>query len=42
MHYQYYVKQLAIKIPKYHNSYNTDPSGPIFLQNMQCLMIMVW
>ena len=26
-------------ITKWHNSYNTDPLAPIFLQNMQCLMI---
>ena len=42
IHYQYYVKQLAIKSTKLHNSYNTDPSVPIFLQNMHCLMVKVW
>ena len=25
-----------------HNSCNTDPSAPIFLLNMHCLMVMVW
>ena len=27
---------------KVHNSCNTDPSAPIFLSNMHCLMVMVW
>ena len=42
MHYQYYGKHIAIKITKWHNSCNTDPSAPIFLQNMQCLVVKVW
>ena len=33
---------LTIKITKWHNSYNIDPSAPFFLQNMQCLMVKVW
>ena len=31
MHYQHYGKQLTVKITKWHNSYNTDPSAKIFL-----------
>ena len=42
MHYQYYGKHLAVKITKWHNSCNTDPSAPFFLQNMQCVMVKVW
>ena len=38
MHCLYYGKHLAVKITKWHNSCNTDPSAPIFPQNMQCLM----
>ena len=30
------------KITKWQNSCNNDPSAPIFLQNMHCLMVMVW
>ena len=33
---------LLIKITKWHNSFNIDPSAPSFLQNMQCLMVKVW
>ena len=29
-------------ITKWHNSCNTDPSVPIFLQNVQCLIVQVW
>ena len=42
MHYQYYGKHLAVKITKWHNSCNTDPSAPIFLPNMHCLIVKVW
>ena len=42
MHYQYYGKHLAVKIKKWHNSCNTDPSAPIFLSNMHCLIVKVW
>ena len=28
-------------ITKWHNSYNTDPSAPIFPPNKHCLMVMV-
>ena len=30
------------KITKWHNSCNTDPSAPFFLQKMQCVMVKVW
>ena len=30
------------KITKWHNSCNTDPSAPFFLQNMHCVMVKVW
>ena len=39
---QYYGKHLTVKITKWHNSFNTDPSAPIFLQNLQWLMDKVW
>ena len=39
MHYQHCGKHLTVKITKWHNSCNTDPSAPIFLQNVQCLMV---
>ena len=29
-------------ITKWHNSCKTDPSAPIFLSNMHCLMLKVW
>ena len=31
-----------MKITKWHNSCNTDPSAPFFLQNVYCLMVKVW
>ena len=30
------------KVTKWHNSYNADPSAPIFLANVHCLMGKVW
>ena len=33
---------LIIRITKWHNYCNTDPSAPIFLSNMHCLMVKVW
>ena len=35
-------KVLPVKITKWHNSCNIDPSAPFFLHNMQCLMVKVW
>ena len=32
---------ILIKMTKWHNSCNIDPSAPFFLQNMQCLMVKV-
>ena len=32
----------APRITKRNNSCNTDPSAPIFLSNMHCLMVKVW
>ena len=29
-------------LSKWHNSCNTDPSAPFFLQNMHCVMVKVW
>ena len=34
--------QLIVRITKWHNSCNTDPSAPIFLPNVHCLMVKVW
>ena len=31
-------QSVIVRITKWHNSCNTDPSAPIFLSNMQCLM----
>ena len=33
---------LTVRITKWHNSCNTDPSAPIFLSNMHCLIVTVW
>ena len=35
------LKTVTVRITKWHNSCNTDPSAPIFLQNVQCLMVKV-
>ena len=35
-------QHLIIRITKWHNACNTDPSDPIFLSNMHCLMVKVW
>ena len=33
---------IIIRITKRHNSWNTDPSAPIFLLIMHSLMVKVW
>ena len=38
MYYQSKYKEIT----KWHNSCNTDPSAPIFLPNVLCLMVKVW
>ena len=42
MYYQSQYKHLIVRITKWHNSCNTDPSAPIFLPNVHCLMVKVW
>ena len=42
MHCLYNSKHLTLRIAKWHNSCNIDPSVLISLSNMHCLMVMVW
>ena len=36
------IIHIIIRITKWHNSCNTDPSAPIFLSNIHYLMVKVW
>ena len=36
-----YCKNYEV-ITKWHNCCNTDPSAPIFLSNIHCLMVKEW
>ena len=42
MNYESQYKHVIVRITKWHNSCNTDPSAPIFLPSVQCLMVKVW
>ena len=42
MYYQLQYKHPIVRITKRHNSCNTDPSAPIFLSNVHCVMVKVW
>ena len=42
MYYQSQYKDLIVRITKWHNSGNTDPSAHIFLPKLHCLMVKVW
>ena len=41
MYYQSQYKHLIVRITKWHNSCNTDPSAPFFLLNVHCLIVKV-
>ena len=41
MYYQSQYKHLIVRITKWHDSCNTDPSAPIFLSNVHCLIVKV-
>ena len=42
MYYQSQYKHLIVRITKWQNSCNADPSAPIFLPNVHCLMAKAW
>ena len=42
MYYQSQYKHPLVRIAIGHNSHNTDPSAPIFVANMYCVMAQVW